>query len=457
MTTSRIAFSALLAVAPLSAQWGPLQVSSPPSARSDALLAYDLIGQRTLLYGGNLTNEFWSLENGTWTLLSPSAPPPARRRGDSATNPLTGEILIYGGQGQNGVLDDTWLWDGTSWVAQSPLVTPGGLMWHGMDYDPVRQVTVVFGGRRNQFQQNEYLDETWEHSLLTNTWTQVFPSGVPSARLRPAVSWHPAMQQIMLFGGEDAMGDANDETWVYDGTFWNQINTTGVRPPARTGAKLVQILNRNIVVLFGGRDPVTFEILNDTWEHDGTSWREVTNVYGGIYPPRQDVAMTHDIVRDRLVAFGGQIANGGLRNDTWEYGAHWQPFGLGCAGSNGTPTFTGVDLPRIGYTATAELTNVPLAIPAAFVAVGLSRTQWALGSLPTLLTSIGMPNCRAYTSAELIVGLPATAGTATWSFDIPLDANLIGEPFYLQGLTFDPGINPASLATSNAATLVVGY
>jgi len=457
MTTMRTHLLPLLFCAPLAAQWGGLQPSSPPSPRSDAILAYDLIGDRTLLFGGNLGDEFWSLDDGTWTQLNPAVVPTARRRGSSATNPVSGEIILYGGQGTSGVLDETWLWNGFTWSQQSPTITPGGLLWHGMDHDPVRNVTVVFGGRRNLFSQNEYLDETWEYSLATNSWTQVFPSGVPSPRLRPALSWHPAMQQIMLFGGEDSFGDASNETWVYDGTFWTQINTTGVRPPARTGAQLLQILNRNIVVLYGGRDPVTFEILNDTWEHDGVDWRQVDNVYGGIYPPRIDVAMTHDLLRDRLVAFGGELANGSLRNDTWEYGAHWQPFGSGCAGSNGTPTLTGGDLPRLGYTTTAELSNVPVAIPAAFMAVGLSRTQWALGPLPSLLTPIGMPNCRAYTSSDLIVGLPAAGGTATWSFAIPTDANLVGETFYLQGITFDPGINPASLAVSNAQTLVIGY
>ncbi|MDX1741597.1 MAG: hypothetical protein R3178_09900, partial [Rhodothermales bacterium] len=37
----------------------------------------------------------------------------------------------------------------------------------------------------------------------------------------------------------------------------------------------------------------------------------------------------------------------------------------GCTGSAGAPTFTGVDLPRLGQTATAELSNVPPAAPVA--------------------------------------------------------------------------------------------
>jgi hypothetical protein len=202
-------------------------------------------------------------------------------------------------------------------------------------------------------------------------------------------------------------------TWIYDGTTWTQINTTGPRPSARAGATLVHNISRGVCVLFGGRDPVTMQICNDTWEHDGVSWVEINNVYGGIYPPRAEVGITHDFVRDRLVAFGGVEANTALRNDTWEYGAQFQRFGTGCAGSAGVPALVGGLPARIGSTTSVDLTNLPPGSPFGFLAVGLSRTQWAYGSLPMLLASSGMPGCRAYTSADHIFTVPASGGTAT--------------------------------------------
>ena len=103
-----------------------------------------------------------------------------------------------------------------------------------------------------------------------------------------------------------------------------------------------------------------------------------------------------------------------------------------------------------------RIDNVPPAMTLAFVAMGRSRTQWARGSLPYLLTPLGMPNCRLYTSADLIVTVPANAGVATWTWDVPNDQSLVGAALYLQGVTFDPGINAFSLAVANAATMVVG-
>ena len=456
--TTALITSTLASCGSLLAQWGPTQPSTPPSPRSEALLAYDLFGNRMLLIGGNFSNEFWSLSNNTWTQLTPAVLPPARRRGNISIDTFNGQIVLYGGQDgiSSTALDDTWKWDGTTWQQLQPAVTPGGLMWHGMAFDVLRNVTVAFGGRRNLFNPNEFLDETWEYSAQLNTWTMVFPFTSPERVLRPAMCFHPALNQVICFGGENAQGLGTGDTWTFDGTDWTQVNTTGVTPPPRTGAQFAANYNRNVAVLFGGRDPVTMNILNDTWEHDGTQWREVTNVYGGIYPPRADFAIAHDFTRDRLVSFGGVIANNGLRNDTWEYGAHWQPFGLGCPGSAGTPTFIPGALPQISSTATAEIGNVPAGIPFAFMAIGLSRTQWAFGNLPALLTPFGMPNCRSYTSADLFLSIPASNGIATWSWNVPTQSMLLGTPLYLQGVTFDPGINALNLAVSPAATLVVG-
>lgn len=457
-TLTALVAATLASCTPLLAQWGPSQPATPPSPRSEALLFYDLFNNQTLMFGGNSTNEFWSLSNNTWTQLTPAVLPSPRRRGNFGVDTFSGEVMLYGGQDGVGTtaLDDTWLWDGFTWQSLAPTTSPGGLMWHGMAFDAARNVMVVFGGRRNIFNPNEYLNETWEYSRLLNQWTIAAPLNSPAPMLRPAMGYHPAMNRLIAFGGEFGNGTGSGETWTYDGADWTQINSTGVTPPPRMGAQLLANYNRNVAVLFGGRDPVSFNILNDTWEHDGTQWREITNVYGGIYPPRADFAMAHDLTRDRLICFGGKIANNGLRNDTWEYGAHWQPFGMGCPGSAGTPTFTPGSLPNLGQTASADIGNVPPSIPFAFMAVGLSRTQWALGNLPALLDPIGMPGCRSYTSADLLVYVPATNGTATWTWNVPMQSMFLGEAFYLQGITFDPGVNTLGLAVSPAATLVIG-
>jgi hypothetical protein len=384
--------------------------------------------------------------------------PSARARANLAGNPITGEILLYGGEtnGAQFANDETWLWNGASWQQQTPATTPGGLARHGMAYDFARGVTVLFGGRRNTWIANQASDATWE--FAAGNWTPVTVTQPPPPLVDMAMAYHPTLQQVMLFGGARGQTQtASDETWIYDGVAWTRINATGVRPSARVGATLVQHLGRGVCVLFGGRDPVTMEIFNDTWEHDGVNWVKVDNVYGGIYPPRADVGITHDFVRDRLVAFGGVTDNTALLDDTWEYGAQFQPFGMGCLGSAGVPALVGGLPGRIGTTCSVTITNLPPSSPFGYLAVGQSRTTWAHGNLPMQLPSFGMPGCRTYTSVDQIFTIPASGGTATWTCNVPNLPSLVGQALYLQGISLDPGVNAAGLTMSNAATLVIGY
>lgn len=440
----------------LPAQWGPVTTAAAPSPRSLPLLAFDLTGPRTLLFGGNGTNEFWSLANGTWTQLVLPVLPGPRLRASLATDPFTGAIVLYGGIGSGQfALDDTWQWNGTSWQQLAPASSPGGFARQAMAFDVARQVVVLFGGRNNLWVPNQCSSQTWE--FAAGTWTLATPVQAPTGRIDAMLSWHPALQRLVLFGGQDATGQANDDTWTYDGTTWTPISTAGPRPPARVGGALVPVLGRSLCVLFGGRDPTTLQILDDTWEHDGVQWTPVVHAYAGVAPPRGEFGVTHDFVRDRLVLFGGAIANGSLRDDTWEYGAHFLPFGLGCAGSAGVPTLVGGAPPRLGTTTTATLGHLPPASPFALLAIGLSRTQWAFGSLPMLLDPFGMPNCRTYTSADLLTTVPASGGAATWSWNVPVQAVFLGATFHLQGLAWDPGVNALGLTVANAATMIVGY
>ncbi|MCA8977568.1 MAG: hypothetical protein KDC98_22785 [Planctomycetes bacterium] len=452
------AIAAVLLVPPVAAQWGFIQPQNRPPDRDGALLGYDLPNNRMLMFGGNWSNDLWSLQNGVWTQLQPNPQPPSRTRGSMAVDSISGTVVLYGGDGGTRyALDDTWEWNGTAWSQATSAQTPGGLALHGMAFDLVRQTTVLFGGRNDSWIPNQQSQSTWEFS--NGNWTNASPAASPPARVEAAMCYHPALNLVFLFGGEDSAGMGLDDTWTYDGTSWLQINATGPRPSPRAGSGMVPVLTRNLCVLTGGRDPgaLVTTIFSDTWEHDGVSWRLAPAAHGSIVPARQRFAMAHDIVRDRIVAFGGVTVNNALQSDTWEYGAHWRRFGTGCAGSAGVPALNGGVLPQLGQTCDAALANLPTTSSLAFMAIGLSRQQWSFGTLPALLTNFGMPGCRAYTSADVLTAVPVSGGVGQWSWNVPSSIVYIGAEFHLQGLVPDASANAAGLTVSNAATMVLGW
>ena len=56
-------------------------------------------------------------------------------------------VISFGGLQSTTYFNDTWEWDGTSWVQQFPNNPPPVRGGHGMAYDSTRKRIVVFGGR----------------------------------------------------------------------------------------------------------------------------------------------------------------------------------------------------------------------------------------------------------------------------------------------------------------------
>ena len=98
---------------------------------------------------------------------------------------------------------------------------------------------------------------------------------------------------------------------------WTQKQDIGPRP--RVNHAMAFDVMRQRVVLFGG-DSVGGGLFGDTWEWDGDSWTQVQDIGPSA---RFFHAMEHDSVRRRTVLFGGRNATG-LLGDTWEWdGENW--------------------------------------------------------------------------------------------------------------------------------------
>ena len=129
----------------------------PPPSRSGHTAIYDPIRDRMLVFGGyqaELSNDTWSLcfgEKPGWQLLETlGEQPPGLREHSAIYDPVRDRMILFGGRGGKGFLNETWelsLGDRPTW---SRLQTHGDLPIarhsHAALYDPVRDRMIVFGG-----------------------------------------------------------------------------------------------------------------------------------------------------------------------------------------------------------------------------------------------------------------------------------------------------------------------
>lgn len=88
----------------------------------------------------------------------------------------------------------------------------------------------------------------------------------PSPRNLPGTAYDPARAVTVLFGGQASChyGNADDETWQWDGDDWTLCHAPG--PSPRFGAAMAGDTARGAIVLFGGQSPNAGALLGDTWE-----------------------------------------------------------------------------------------------------------------------------------------------------------------------------------------------
>jgi hypothetical protein len=346
-------------------------------------------------------------------------------------------VQFGGAYTTGGLAGDTALWNGTSWTAAIPAVSPPPRCNHAMAFDSARQLVVLFGGQS----MNASLADTWEWN--GTTWTVRGTSTQPAARFAHGMAFDPVRARTVLFGGYPALSD----TWEWDGLAWLQ-RTPPVAPPGRDYHAMAFDLARARTVIFGGVGNGT---LGGSWEWDGTSWMQRATP---VAPTATMAAMAFDAGTGRMLLFGAG-------SGTWSYGpvhpAQYMPFGSGCPGATGLVLLAAhADTrPWLGDTFVREARNLPPASPA-LLATGLSNTSWNGNPLPFPLQALGMPGCWALVSPDVVVAMTTAGTTASVATMIPVNANLLGLRHHDQAVVLDPTANALGVVVSNAATGTLG-
>ena len=91
--------------------------------------------------------------------LHQSDPDMARRGPAAAFDHSRQVVVMFGGEHNGPVYNETWEFEGENWQQVTTNHAPPGRFWHGLAYDSERQVVVLFGGYDDQ----DLFDATWEY------------------------------------------------------------------------------------------------------------------------------------------------------------------------------------------------------------------------------------------------------------------------------------------------------
>lgn len=305
-------------------QWSFLQ--SPPTQltpRSTAMV-FDTSQSRVFLFGGQgqggiELGDTWVYQSAAWTPLSTAVHPSARHGGGMVYDSRRGHVLLFGGF-DGSRRNDLWRWNGSAWQLLSPTGTPPSPRdAFAMVYDQFRDRVVVFGGVVSNTPGNEFSRETFEYNPQTNQWVDRTSAFGPSHRAYASAAYDPVRRITVLFGGggDRQFSDLRQDTWSWDGSSWSQIASSG--PSPRRLFAMAYNGARGRVTLFGGfsdGNPGTYH--SDTWELvwnlSGIATWQQASISGP--SPRSVAAMSFDPQSARVVLFGGGSASG-VFGDFW--------------------------------------------------------------------------------------------------------------------------------------------
>jgi len=157
--------------------------TQPPALLLWGSLCYDPVNKQVVLFGGGGVDapdgrpHTWAMDvtTDTWRKVDLAVEPPARCNSRMAYDSRNKVIVLFGGDGQDRGLADTWVFDVTkqAWQERKPARSPHPRSCHALAYLEKSGVVLLVGGNPviEWRKQQTTARQTWAYDAAKNTWT----------------------------------------------------------------------------------------------------------------------------------------------------------------------------------------------------------------------------------------------------------------------------------------------
>jgi hypothetical protein len=275
-------------------------------------MTYDPATGNIVLFGGHgssgYLNDTWLFNSQSWTKLPTQHSPSVREHGEITYDAADHHIILFGGFGNPGMLNDTWEFDQSDWLQLNPNPSPERRAFEVMTYDSKDQYIVLFSG----IQGNRFVDDTW--TFQAGIWSRLNPSLSPPSRQYAMMTYDEGDAHVLLFGGIGVLGNTLNDSWEFVGGSWTEFHPA-LSPPGRFGGAIAFDNFSKVALLFGGLGSTQpyASIYGDTWKFGSGTW---TLVNAGPAPPtRQWPTIAYDDKDQYVLLFNGS----GSIAHTWTF------------------------------------------------------------------------------------------------------------------------------------------
>jgi hypothetical protein len=215
--------------------WKKLDLAIHPGPRAEMAIGYDPVHKKVLLFGGRqagdqwILSDTWEFDGNLWTQLY--RPGPSARSG-AVMNYDMGlkQLVLFGGnpviakdQNYNGPM---WSWDGVDWHRMA--VSDSLVFNSTMVFDAADNYLIRFGGWNGK----ERLNNTW--IFQNGFWIKLEPATRPEARNHATMVFDNDQGACLLFGGHDGENVFGD-LWSFKKGNWFLIHEEKPRKRKENG------------------------------------------------------------------------------------------------------------------------------------------------------------------------------------------------------------------------------